>query len=217
MSEKGKILNIVQKIGWIILRPFFLFFAHFKYETEIDLNSLKRPIIIVANHETFIDTLLIGDALPFSCPIFPIYFIAADEYIKTPGLGSLMKLFGAFPACKGQGMEKSLEMPKKVLASGCSVFFFPQGRRCANFELEQGKPGAAILALQTNKIILPVAICGLSNFSWKGFFLRRHRVRIRIGKPFLLKDKLDEIYCPGNFEVGTQIIMEEIKKLLKDH
>lgn len=196
------------------MRPFFLFFTRFSYETEADLSALRSPIIIVSNHVTFIDPFLIGSVLPKKCAILPIYFIAADEYMKIPGLGLFLKLFGAFPACKGQGIERSLERPRQILASAFSLFFFPQGKRCATFQIEQGRQGVSILALDANKMILPVAINGLSNFSWKGFFLRQHCVKIKFGKPFYLKDKLRELYCPGNCEVGTQVIMGEIKKLL---
>lgn len=214
MPEKGIILNIAQKISRSALRPIFKFFTRFEYETEMDLALLKKPLIVAANHQTYLDPFFISAALPLSCPLFPVYFITADEYMKVPGLNLLLKILGCFPACKGQGIEKSLEKPKKILSSGFSVFFFPQGRRCDTFELEQGRPGITQLALETGKMILPVAICGLSNFSWRGFFLRRHRIKIKIGKPFQLKEKLNELYCPGNLETGTQIVMKEVKNLI---
>lgn len=210
-----KILSITQKIGWIILRPLLKFFTGYRFSANCDIQDLKRPLIIVSNHLSFIDPSLIGTVLPFNCPAYPIYFFAKDTIITAPFWGGFLKLLGAFRAWRGQGLEKALEEPKQILQSGYSVMFFPQGKRFPEFKIEQGRPGATALALTTGVNVLPVAILGLSNFSWKNFFLRRHKVKTIIGQPFSLKEKLDQFYASGNIEVGTQIIMQEIKKLME--
>lgn len=207
-----KILKVTQKIGWIILRPFLKFFIGYSLRADCDVKTLKSPMIIASNHVSFLDPPIIGTVLPINCPVYPAHFITKDRYITTPVLGGILKLFGAFRAWRGEGLEKSLTEPKKLLLNGCSVVFFPEGGLKKGLV---GKPGATMLALQTNKPILPMAICGLENFSWPKFFLRKHRVKVIIGKPFLLKDKMAELFCAGNVEIGTQVIMEEIKKLLE--
>lgn len=216
MSEAidPKILNISQKISWILIRPFLKFFTGYKACILCEVNEIKSPLIIASNHVSFLDPPILGTILPINCPAYPAYFITKDKYMSVPVLGSFLKFFGAFQAWRGEGHEKSLAEPKKILQSGCSVVFFPEGGIRKGL---LGKPGTAVLALATNKPILPVAICGFENFSWPSFFLRKHRVKVMVGKPFLLKDKLTEFYAPDNIEVGTQIIMEEIKKLLEQN
>jgi 1-acyl-sn-glycerol-3-phosphate acyltransferase len=122
-------------------------------------------------------------------------------------------------ARKHEGLEKSLAEPKQILQSGYSLVFFPQGKRYPYFEfrLEQGGPGAAVLAIQTQKPILPMAICGIPAFSWKNFFLRKYRVKVIVGQPFSLQEKLAQNYAEGNIEIGSQIIMREIQKLLEQN
>lgn len=211
-----KIIKITQKIGWIALRPILKFFTGYYLVSQIDPKALKRPLIIVSNHTSLIDPPLLGTALPFSCPAYPIYFIAKDSLFTAPFLGGFLKFFGAFRAWRGEGLQKSLKEPKRILENGCSVVFFPQGKRYQEFLSEQGKPGAASLALDSGVPILPCAICSLAPFSWKNFFLRRYRVRIKIGRPFLLREKLAQNYVfDDNLEIATQIVMREIQKLLE--
>lgn len=214
MELKAQQINILQKIGWLILRPILKFFTDYKLEAESDIKNLTRPMIIVSNHVSFLDPSIIGTILPINSKVYPLYFITKDTVITTPLLGGFLKLFGAFRAFKGEGLEKSLEEPKRILQAGYSVSFFPQGRRYGEFKVEQGRPGTAALALATNKPILPIAICGLNPFSWKNFFLRKYRVKVKIGQPFLLKEEITSAILTDLLR-PTQIIMEEIEKLLK--
>lgn len=208
-------LKITQKIGWIILRPILKFFTGYRFSAECQIKDLRSPVIIISNHPSFIDPPIIGTVLPFFCKAYPVYFITKDALMTAPVLGGFLKFWGAFRAHRGEGLDIALKEPKRIMSADCSIVFFPQGGRKSEFLLEQGKQGAAALALQTETPILPAAICGVDQFSWKNFFLRRYKVRVKIGQPFLLSQKLEQNYCPGNTEVGTQIIMQEIKKMLE--
>lgn len=209
-----KILAVSQKIGWIFLRPFLKFFTRYSFSANCAISDLRKPLLIASNHQSYIDPPLIGTVLPFDCQAYPIYFITKDTIMTAPVLGGFFKLFGAFRARRGEGLQNSLTQPMTILNRGYSVVFFPEGKRHQIFAPENGRTGAATLALKTDVQILPVAICGLAPFSWKNFFLRRYRVKINVGRPFLLVDKLAELFCEGNIEVGTQVIMREIEKLM---
>lgn len=210
-------LRIVQKIGWLIIRPILKFFTGYRFITNCDIGDMDSPFIVVSNHLSYLDPPILGTVLPFDSPVYPIYFIAKDSLMTTPFFGSFIKFFGAFRAWRGEGFQKALKEPRQILEAGCSLVFFPQGKRYPyqDFRLDQGRPGVATLALESGKPILPVAICGIQDFSWKNFFLRKYSVRVIIGKPFLLKEKLAQNYAQGNLEIGTQIIMREIQKLLE--
>ncbi|MBI4709353.1 MAG: 1-acyl-sn-glycerol-3-phosphate acyltransferase [Candidatus Portnoybacteria bacterium] len=207
--------KIAQKIGWIILRPILKFFTRYRLQSQTDIGKLPSPLIIVSNHTCYLDPPLIGTILPLGSAVYPAYFMTKDSIMAAPFFGGFFNLFGAFRARKGEGLEKSLEEPKKILGCGCSVVIFPQGGLSHEFAPEQGKPGAAALSLQTNIPILPVAICGIPNFSWKNFFLRKYRIEIKIGRPMLLKERLNQNYVSDeNFKIATQVMMGEIKKLM---
>ncbi|MDP2918257.1 MAG: lysophospholipid acyltransferase family protein, partial [bacterium] len=166
-TKNPKILKISQKIGWLFLRPILKFFIHYRFCANCDIKDLQSPLIIVSNHLSYLDPPILGTVLPFGSPVYPIYFIAKDTLMTAPVWGGFLKLFGAFRAWRGEGLQRSLAEPKQILQNGCSLIIFPQGKRYPYFEykLEQGRPGATVLALQTQKPILPMAICGMPAFS----------------------------------------------------
>ena len=209
--------RIVQKIGWLVLRPILKFFIRYRFRAECEIDELKSPLIIASNHLSYLDPPILGTVLPFGSQAYPVYFITKDSLITAPFWGGFLKFLGALRAWRGTGLEKSLAEPKQILERGCSLVVFPQGKRYPynEFKLEQGRPGAATLAFETGKPILPMAICGIQAFSWKNFFLRKYSVKVIIGRPFMLGEKLAQNYVEGNLEVGTQIIMREIQKLME--
>ncbi|OGZ33439.1 MAG: hypothetical protein A2174_01245 [Candidatus Portnoybacteria bacterium RBG_13_41_18] len=213
-----KILTLNQKFGWIILRPFLKFFTRYSFCVDCDIRDLKRPFIITSNHTSHIDSPLFGTVLPFGCGVYPVYFIAIDRFWTTMSFrGKFLRLFGAFRAYKKEGLDKSLAIPQKILKDGYSLLFFPQSHRRPYFDVNEGRQGAAILALKTKIPILPVAICGISNFSWKDFFGRKYRIKVKIGQPYFLHEKLSSQNAAEDVQEGTKIIMLEIKKLLESY
>lgn len=210
----SKIIKFSQKIGWITLRPILKFFIRYRLEIKASPGKFYRPLIVVSNHTSYLDPSIIGTILPFNSQVYPIYFITKDTVATVSLLGGFLKLLGAFRAWKGEGLQKALEEPKKILQNGYSVVFFPQGHRSPEFHADQGRPGAAALALETNKPILPIGISGLTNFSWKNFFLRKYHVKVKVGQPFSLKEKLGS-QTPPDLHQPTEIIMREIERLLE--
>ncbi len=210
---KLKGVKILQKISWLFMRPAFKLFIGLKIDCRCDVNKLKRPLIIVSNHSSYLDPPLLGVVLPFNSDVLPVYFMTRDKILDRPFWGSFLSAIGAFRAHKGEGVEKALVVPKQILAAGRSVTIFPQGHFFQDFKAEQGRVGAAVLALETNVPILPVGISGLKNVSWLKLFSFRHHAKVLVGQPFLLKDKIPPA-LQTDIDLATKVIMGEIGKLL---
>ena len=88
-----------------------------------------------------------------------------------------------------------------------------KGRESVTGELEEGTPGAAYLALKSGASILPVTFTGTENQKVYPELkrLRRAKISITIGKPFLLDQT-------GNWrqavDRGTQQIMRTLAEQL---
>lgn len=209
----AKRIKLLQKIGWLVLRPILVFFTDYKLCAHCDIKQLRAPFIIVSNHVSYLDPPIIGSILPFNSGVYPVYFLGRDKMLSVPVLGGFLKLLGAFRARKGEGIERSLLEPKRILRQGSSVVLFPQGHRFPEFRAEQGRRGVAFLALASGKPILPMAICGVKHFSWKKFFLRQYRVRVIVGRPFYINEKFSGLKPEADQVVD--VIMREIGELLK--
>lgn len=176
-------------------------------------NIRGGPLIIIANHKSFLDPLIIGLCFPFFSKIYPLRFIAKDKFFKNPIGWIFYKSIGAFPACKGQGLGASLKIPSQILRGGGSVMIFPEGIRVREDCLGQPKIGAAKLASHFPDVpIIPIAIFNTHKVGHLGLLYKRSRLRVKIGEPFDYNDKAFQLPA----ETGIKILMGEIEKSYKE-
>ncbi|PJE73953.1 MAG: hypothetical protein COV02_00390, partial [Candidatus Terrybacteria bacterium CG10_big_fil_rev_8_21_14_0_10_41_10] len=118
-----------QKIFWIIFFVVEKVFFDLAVENRsgLALAEMKGPYIVASNHKRRIDPFVIGLAFPLTNKIYPIRFMTADGFLKIPILAQYIRLMGGFPTYYKQGLDKSLEMPIKLLKKGESVGYFPEG------------------------------------------------------------------------------------------
>lgn len=137
----------------------------------------RRPYVVVANHESFVDILLISH-LPFE-----MKWMSKKEFFKIPFVGWGMQLAGDIHLdreSRKAGVQALVEcrdrLDKKV-----SVMIFPEGTRSRSGELQEFKDGAFRLAVQAGVPILPLAVTGtreaLVKHDWR-FGYSRAEVRV---------------------------------------
>jgi len=188
-------------------------FEDLKIDGRENARNIKAgPLIIIANHKSFLDPLIIGLCFPFFSKIYPLRSSAKDTFFKNPIGWIFYKSLGAFPACKGQGLEASLKKPSQILREGGSVMFFPEGVRVREDSLGQPKIGVAKLASHFPEVpIIPVAIFNAHKVGHLGLLYKRSRLRVKIGEPFYYNDKAFQLPA----EIGIIILMGEIEKIYK--
>lgn len=106
----------------------------------------------------------------------------------------------------GQGIEKSLSLPKEVLKSGGSVGIFPEGRVIRESRLGAAMIGVAVLAIEPRAPILPVAVK----------INRRFAFEIVAGGIFHIYEASGAVLCPDSREAvknAAEGVMEKISEL----
>jgi 1-acyl-sn-glycerol-3-phosphate acyltransferase len=139
------------------------------------------------------------------------------ELFKIPGLAQFLRAFGAFPVRRGEADLGALRVASAVLKDGGALCIFPEGTREGPSEvLAKAHPGAALLALRHDVLVLPVAIRGSGKLGLPKMFLHLGRtpVTLTIGEPFRL-EKPARLNGEA-VEAGTQQIMERIAALLPE-
>jgi 1-acyl-sn-glycerol-3-phosphate acyltransferase len=137
----------------------------------------KGPVILAANHRSFLDPFLIG-----CCMRRPVYFVAKQELFGKRWQGWILNRLGAFPIRRGAADEESMTTARMVLERGAALVIFPEGTRHRKGPLAQPKRGVGRLALETGAPVVPIAILG-SERARRGWKIRPVWVRIRCGKP----------------------------------
>lgn len=116
----------------------------------------KRPYVIVANHQTELDILFLGEIWPQHCSVS-----AKKSLKKVPFLGWFMSLAGAVfidRVDRNAAMKAFEGAASEMRDLGQSVLIFPEGTRSYSAEpvLLPFKKGAFHLAVQAGVDILPV-------------------------------------------------------------
>src|SRR5215218_8969205 len=142
------------------------------------------PVIIAANHLSFIDSFVI----PLVAPR-PVAFLAKAEYFQQPGLkGRLIRacLVDAIAVPRGdhRAAQASLTLALEVLNDGKAFGIHPEGSRSRDGRLYRGRTGVAWLALASHAPVVPVAVLGTDRVQPIGARLPRlGRITVRFGPP----------------------------------
>jgi len=163
----------------------------------------KSNFIIVANHVSFLDSLIVGVAVPKR-----IYWIAARYLYKLSWMRWFLQKLKVLPV--GSASERLVNL----LSQNKNVGLFPEGIRSTDGKVGQFRRGVALLALKTGRPVIPCAILGAYEAFPRGAkFPRFVPIKVKISKPiYLLKefdDVIDDLYLQeGIFKIRDAVIKE---------
>ena len=157
-------------------------------------DDMRRPYVVVANHESFVDMMLLSH-LPTE-----MKYLSKIEIMKIPFLGQLMRLARDIPLVRGDSKSgiTALNVAKERLSRKTSVFIFPEGTRSRTGELREFSAGAFKIAIEGGHPILPLAIHGTRDCLLAGSWIQgRAHAEVRVLDPIptdgLTKSDLDDL------------------------
>lgn len=194
-----------------IFRP--LLAAEVTGVTHVDprLGATRRPVVLVANHASHLDTPLVLTALPRPLRERTVVVAAADYFFGAAwrAVGTALA-FGTVPIERRGGTPS--RTPGRLLESGWSLLMFPEGTRSPDGQLGPFRTGAARLALAAGAPLVPVAIRGTyaampRGRSWP--LPGRPVVHLRLGAPLAA--------LPGEDAAGLTLrARREVARLLDE-
>lgn len=145
-----------------------------------DILEKTKPAVIVGNHQTELDILMLGSLFPKSCSV-----TAKKSLAKIPFLGWFMVLSGSIfidRADRSQAMKAFEGAAQVMKQKKQSVFMFPEGTRSYSAEpmFLPFKKGAFHMAVQAQVPIIPTVTENYSyilNVKAKRFNAGKVRVR----------------------------------------
>lgn len=134
--------------------------------------NFEKPCVIIANHSSFLDILVLGMLHP------KLVFLVNDWVYDSPVFGRAVKLAGFYPVSKG--IDNGLEFFREKTAQGYSLVVFPEGSRSRTGKIGRFHKGAFYLAEKLKLDLLPVLIHGTAQVLPKGDFIV-HDGKINVG------------------------------------
>jgi 1-acyl-sn-glycerol-3-phosphate acyltransferase len=119
---------------------------------------LHGPVIVVANHISEYDSVVVGLALD-GLGRRP-RFLGKKELFDKPVLGSMLRNIKQIPVDRAGDRNATLPMALERLDEGEAVVLFPEGTISTSFVPAEPKHGAARLALASGAPVIPVGTWG---------------------------------------------------------
>lgn len=143
--------------------------ATFVRKEHINLagERFRKPAIIIANHQSFIDIL---ELLSFS----PRIVMITNHWVwNSPVFGGVIRYAGFFHV--DEGYELCVERMKEKVKEGYSIAIFPEGTRTYDGKMKRFHKGAFYLAEALQLDILPILLYGNGKIIAKAqpFYVRK--------------------------------------------
>jgi long-chain acyl-CoA synthetase len=179
----------------------------------------RGPFIISPNHQSYIDPFVVGSLLPWN--IFREMFSVGTSDVFGSGLmRRIARWLRVVVVDPDANLIPAMRAGAFGLRHGRILFLFPEGERSIDGTPKVFKKGAAILSLQLQVPIIPVAIDGFWEV-WpreKKFFQQFNRLRVEFGDPVYpprIAQPSEADYTRLTAELRTRVV--EMWRQLRDH
>lgn len=200
-------MNTVYWIGHTLFRSAAKAFFSYKVENEEKLLQ-DGGVLLVANHESFLDPPLIGVAFRDS-----IYYLARKTLFRGPAAWVYPR-WNAIPVDQENPDMTSLKKIIKLLKQGERVLLFPEGERSLTGELGEGQAGVGLIAAKAKVPIQPLRIKGAYKALPRGSGrLKRTPISISVGDPIDFSKEDLQVKGRDAYQKISDRIMAEIGKL----
>jgi 1-acyl-sn-glycerol-3-phosphate acyltransferase len=207
-------VNPSYRIGWHAFR--FIYATYFRWHVfNPERVPLTGPVILAANHASFIDPPLVGAGLKRD-----INYLARESLFQFPGIGALLRSWNSVPVDRDGGGARGLKAILDRLLDGGAIILFPEGTRTRDGKLQPARSGIGLTVIKSNAPVLPVRVFGTFDAYGRHMkFPRPRPIAVKYGRPMWFKElraeakscakaRLKEVYQ----EIANQI-MTEVAKL----
>lgn len=150
--------------------------GHSMYRVEhqgLDAIPEEGPAVLVCNHVSFVDALLVGGAVRR-----PVRFVMYYKIYNLPVLNFIFRTAGTVPiAGRSEDLliyDAAFKKIAEYLRNGELVCIFPEGKLTADGQINEFKSGIERILGENPVPVIPMALQGL----WGSFFSRDPRKRL---------------------------------------
>ena len=163
------------RIVWTLVRPIIRLVVFIRFRFTSSARRIRGPLIVVCNHVTDWDPLLLGAAFRSQ-----MYFLASEHIMRLGWVSSLLHwLCAPIPRQKGGSAAGSVKTMLRVLKNGGNVAFFPEGNRTWDGVTREFPDSTGKFVRASGATLVTYRLQGgyLSSPRWAGKSLRRGRMQ----------------------------------------
>jgi len=195
-------------VGWLLFRSAFRGLFGLRVRGR-DRLLTEGPVLVVSNHESFLDPPLIGTLYDDE-----MHFLARKSLFKGPAKW-VYRQWNSVPVDQDKPDMSSLKTIIRLLKQGNRVLVFPEGARTLDGSLGEAQPGVGLIAVKAGVPIQPIRIRGAREALPRGEArIRFARIEVHIGEPIILtEEELRQSKGKAGYKVMADRLMAAIAEL----
>lgn len=146
----------------------------------------SAPFVMVANHSSHLDVLVLATALPLRLRNCVLPLAAGDTFFETPAVAAFAtSTLNALPMWrKNCGRHAIDALRHRLVSEPCGYILFPEGTRARDGQMGSFRHGIGMLVAGTDVPVIPCHLQGTFEAMPPGTkWPRRTRIVLRIGAP----------------------------------
>jgi 1-acyl-sn-glycerol-3-phosphate acyltransferase len=172
----------------LVLAPVVRSVTRTQVQGAENLEGLRPPFVVVANHNSHLDTAVLVTSLPYRVTRHLAVGAAADYFYGRWWMKAVTSLFfNTYPVQRAAGPARSGKgLSKRLIAQDVPVLIYPEGTRSRNGVMQRFHSGAAALCVTSGVPCVPVVLLGTREAMpvGRGWPVPgRPRVQVLVGRP----------------------------------
>lgn len=145
--------SFLYSLARILIAVYIWLFFPTKYVNKKKLKELQAPYMIIANHLSLMDALLIAHICPYE-----VRFLGKANLRKNPILRFILDRLHMISVERHASDMRAMRECIKALDEGHVLGIFPEGTRSKNGQMQEFLSGAGLIALKSRVKIIPIHI-----------------------------------------------------------
>ena len=174
--------DVFQGVMWVTVKGLARIATTLLFDyraTGIENIPRKGGVLLVSNHQSFLDPVLLGVWVPRA-----VNFIAKIELFKSRAFGWFLRNMHVFSVRRGEGDVGAVKEAIKRLHEGRILMMFPEGTRTEDGKIRPIQPGIGMLVRRADVAVVPAVIHGAYEAWPKGRkIFRPGKIRVMYGRP----------------------------------
>lgn len=207
-------IYVYTRVPEFVLRFVIYLLSHSMYRVKaagLEHIPEEGPAVLVANHVSYVDALLIAGAVRR-----PVRFVMYKGIYDLPVANWLFRAAKTIPICGKQQDEAIYEAAfaaiKRELADGNLICIFPEGRLTKDGEIDSFRPGIERIISESAVPVVPMALQGL----WGSFFSHHGKGAFKFKGRFWSKVTLTVAPAVPAAKVSAALLEQEVRQLRGD-
>jgi len=147
-------MKLIYRLAWRLSRVVFAVYFRWRvYHPE--RVPLCGPVILAANHASFVDPPLVGSGLKRE-----INYLARESLFRFPVVGAILRAVNSVPVDRDGGGAAGLKAILGRLLAGGGIILFPEGTRTSDGQLQPARSGIGLAVIKSDAPVVPVRVFG---------------------------------------------------------